>query len=405
MRDLASRAARGPPAAMLGRATGASGSLVKRSTLPATNKWGGPAHGRKMARGSGAGGARPGARGARAKPFSVVVPFRDTPREREFAKASLPSAAALGPAEIVIGVDAPPAADLGDFLRGAAAAGGRRGSPPCRIVAVHASGKWAMHPAHVVHECFGRCSTETALLYNIDTTLRPAVLGGLDDVGRDGVAVVSYALRLLTGRRAGPTVRYWAYRARALVRGAGNSGTFWVHLPYYFGRVDASRYATIANGFDTYIYEALGAADGLRAVSRASVGVDCMDRENGDLEWRQFGYGVWQYANRHTAGGSGLAAAAARLLGEGAGRRAARLLAAANIAKHAAANGHPYSLKGWRWARRNPGSEAVRVAASVSYLDWTLKHESAQVGGLMDWPERGTGFAGGGAPPAPRPPA
>lgn len=294
-----------------------------------------------MARGTG-GGAGAGGAGAPPKPFSIVVPFRDTPREREFARLSLPSAAALGPDEIVVGVDSPPRGDLEAFLRDAAAGGGG-GSAPCRIVPVPASEEWAMHPAHVVHECFGKCSTRTALLYNIDTTLRPAVLGGRDTVGQGGVAVVSYALRMLT-RGARPTLRYLASRARARVRGAYNSGTFWLHLPYYFEHVDASRYAAVANGFDTYIYEALGSVDGLRSVSEAALGVDCMDRENGDLEWRQFGYGVWQHANRHTAGGSGVAAAASRALGASAGGRAARLLAAANIAKHAAVNGYPYSL-------------------------------------------------------------
>ena len=343
-----------------------------------------------MAQGSG--GAEGRGDKAPPKPFSIVVPFRDTPREREFARVSLPSAAALGPDEIVVGVDSPPRGDLEAFLKAASGGGSGGKGAPCHIVPVPASKEWAMHPAHVVHECFGKCSTRTALLYNIDTTLRPAVLGGLDVVGRGGVAVVSYALRMLT-RGARPTLRYLASRARARVRGAYNSGTFWLHLPYYFEHVDASRYAAVANGFDTYIYEALGSVDGLRSVSETTLDVDCMDRENGDLEWRQFGYGVWQRANMHTAGGSGVAAAAARALGPLAGGRAARLLAAANIAKHAAVNGYPYSLRGWRWARDNPDSEAVRVAASVSYLDWTTYHEPGQVRDLMEWPERGTGFA------------
>ena len=332
-------------------------------------------------------------RGGRSKPFSIVVPFRDTPRGRAFAKRSLPAAAALGPDEIIVGIDSPPAAGLEGFLRGAAGAAAH-----CRIVAVARSAEWAMHPAHVVHECFGRCSTGTALLYNIDTVLRPAVLGGLGMVGRDGVAAVSYSLRLLTyGARS--TVRYWSHRVRARVRGAGLTGTFWLHLPDYFEHVDASGYARVLNGFDTYIHGAFGAEGRPRAVALPALGADCMDRENGDLEWRQFGYGVWQYANRDTAGGSGLAAAAARLLGGRAGRRAVRLLAAVNIAKHAAANGHPHSLGGWRWARANPRSEAVAAAASSSYSDWIMYHEPAQVGGLMEWPERGTGLGDSGGGP------
>ena len=58
------------------------------------------------------------------KAFAVVVPFLDTPRGRAFASRSLPSAAALGPVEIIVGADAPAAPDLAGFLAGVSAAGG-----------------------------------------------------------------------------------------------------------------------------------------------------------------------------------------------------------------------------------------------------------------------------------------
>ena len=38
-------------------------------------------------------------------PFTIVVAFRDTPRERAFAEKSIPSAIALGPDELVVGID------------------------------------------------------------------------------------------------------------------------------------------------------------------------------------------------------------------------------------------------------------------------------------------------------------
>ena len=309
------------------------------------------------------------------RPFTVVVPFRDTPRDRAFAARSLPSAAALGPEEILVGVDAPAAPDLAGFLGRAAAASGARAAP-LRTVEVERSPEWRLHPAHVVHECFGRCRTDAVLLCNIDTVLRRGVLGGLDAVGRDGVALVSYSLRLRTGS-PGSELRYRAYRIRSLARGAPNSGMFWLHLPDYFGRLDAAGYAAIANGFDTYIFEGLAASPGARVVAKREIGADAMDRENGDLEWRQFGYGLWSYASRRAA----------------AGGRAASLRGAASIVKHAAVNCHPYSLKGWNWARAHPDSEAVRVASGLGYVEWTTYHEPEQVRSLMEWPERGTGFA------------
>ena len=39
--------------------------------------------------------------------FSIVVPLRDTPKERNFARKSLSSAVKLKPSEIVIGMDKP----------------------------------------------------------------------------------------------------------------------------------------------------------------------------------------------------------------------------------------------------------------------------------------------------------
>ena len=312
------------------------------------------------------------------RPFTVVVPFRDTPAGRAFAKRSLPSAAALGPDEIVVGVDAPAAPGLEEFLAGAAAAeGGGARRVPLRAVPVERSGEWRMHAAHVVHECLSRCRTDAVLLYNIDTVLRPGALGGLSAVGRDGVSLVSYALRMRTDG-PGARLRYLAYRARSRVRGTANSGMFWLHLPDYRARIDPAGYAAISNGFDTYIFEAMAAGPGTRAVTVRTLGADAMDRENGDLEWRQFGYGLWLYARRSRAGGG----------------RASALRGAAAILKHAAVNCHPYSLKGWNWARSHPESEPVRIAAKSDYIEWTTYHEPGQVRSLADWPQRGTGFAG-----------
>ena len=65
------------------------------------------------------------------------------------------------------------------------------------------------------------------------------------------------------------------------------------------------------------------------------------------------------------------------------------------ILKHAALNSHPYSLKGYNWARANPGSEQVRIAGGLEYAEWSTYHEPRQVRDLMDWPRRGTGFDAG----------
>ena len=312
------------------------------------------------------------------KPFTVVVPFLDTPSGRAFAAKSLPSAASLEPDEILVGIDAPAAPDLPDFLAGAASISDT--TPPLRTVQVERSPKWRLHPARVVHRCLEECRTDTALLYNIDTIIRRDALRGLgmvgpgDRGGGGGASLVSFSLRLHTAGRPGAYLRYRTYRLRSLLRGAVNSGMFWLHLPDYFGRVDAAGYARVANGFDTYIFESLAACPDTRVITDRTIGVDAMDRENGDLEWRQFGYGLWLYARRRAGG------------------RLSRLAGTMGILKHAALNSHPYSLKGWNWARANPGSEQVRIAAGLEYAEWSTYHEPGQVRDLMDWPERGTGF-------------
>ena len=125
-------------------------------------------------------------------------------------------------------------------------------------------------------------------------------------VGTGGASLVSFSLRLHTDG-PGSYLRYLTYRLRALVRGASNSGMFWLYIPDYHARVDAAGYARVANGFDTYIFESLAAGPGTTAVVERTIGVDAMDCETGDLEWRQFGYGLRLYARRR-AGGAALAA-------------------------------------------------------------------------------------------------
>ena len=318
-----------------------------------------------------------GEQGGKKRPFTIVVPFLDTPRGRAFAARSLPSAASLGPDEIIVGVDASAAPDLAGFLAGAIASAPGTKPPVLRAVEVERSPEWRLHPARVVHRCLEECRTDTALLYNIDTILRRDALGGLSMVGTGGASLVSFSLRLYTDG-PGSHLRYLTYRLRALVRGASNSGMFRLHIPDYHARIDAAGYARVANGFDTYIFESLAAGPGTAAVAVRTVGVEAMDCETGDLEWRQFGYGLWLYARRRVGGGP-----------------LSRLAGALGILKHAALNSHPYSLKGYNWARANPGSEQVRIAGGLGYAEWSTYHGPRQVRDLMDWPRRGTGFDSG----------
>ena len=311
----------------------------------------------------------------RRRRFGIVVPFRDTPRERAFAEKSLPSAIALDPDEMVVGVDAAGGDAAARFV--GEVCGRHKFGGALTFARVERSDEWRFHLAHVIWQCYKASRNDTVLAFDIDTVLRGAVLRGLDMVGRDGTAVVSMTKRILT-RSLSEYVRLASLRLRAMSGANVFAGLYWVHLPYYFEDVARDGLASIRNGLDDYMVAAIRAGGAHRVVTLPDIGVDSLDLQNPDYPWRQFGDGIWYGAN-------------------GSPRRAGMrgsARAAAVVAAKAAAYQRPHLARGWRWALSHPDSEACRAARRCTLAEWITDHEPAHVRDLGDWDRRGTGLDG-----------
>ena len=136
--------------------------------------------------------------------FSIVMAFRDTPRECKFAAKSIPSAIRMDPDELIIGVDAP--ADE-SFLAHIDSLCGELSFKNYKIVKVEHSDEWNSHLAHIIWECYNACKNDKIFAFDVDSVIRPTILKGYDMVGRDKNAVVSFTKKLLI-KRPSHMIRY-----------------------------------------------------------------------------------------------------------------------------------------------------------------------------------------------------
>ncbi|MDE0399345.1 MAG: hypothetical protein OXL96_16235 [Candidatus Poribacteria bacterium] len=323
--------------------------------------------------------------------FSIVMPFRDTPRERKFAEKSIPSAIALEPDEFLIGVDEP--ADE-SFLALISRLCAKQSFTNYRILPVPKSDKWRFQLANIIWHCYQECRNDRILAFDVDSILRPAVLNGLGFVGRDGNAVVSFTKRLPI-ESAGDLIRYVSYRLRVMTSSHVFGGVYWIYRPYYWEDVDLEGMMSIQNGIDTYMMNRVLEQGRHKTLTLKEIGVYCMDRENGDYPWRQFQDGVWCYANKERFRDiqretRNLRSPGARDIVANVIDRSPTLL----ILLKSIAYCYPWLLRGWLWARQNPDHEAVSRARDITREAWSLVG-SQYIKNLRDWERhgrRGTGF-------------
>lgn len=139
---------------------------------------------------------RGAARRGRSPPFGIVLPFRDTPRERRLAEGSVPSALALGPDELVLGIDDGGGADEAARFVGSPY-GKRAFAGRLMVVRAARSPGWRFQLANVVRGYCEASGNDSVLVFDVDSVLRRSALCGASMVGRDGTAVVSMAKRTL----------------------------------------------------------------------------------------------------------------------------------------------------------------------------------------------------------------
>ena len=295
--------------------------------------------------------------------------MRDTPRERAFAKKSLPSAIALGPSEVVVGIDDSPAADdLAQYLRHLA--GEYAG---LRVIRVPVSSEWKFQLANVIWHCYKACRNDAVLAFDVDTVLRPCVAKGASLVGRDNVAVVSFTKRLLC-RTVGDWIRYASYRDRVRHESYVFAGIYWVWRPYYFDSVDREGLSRIVNGIDAYMTYAIHREGRYSVTTLKEIGVDCMDYENEFYTWRQFSDGVYWGVKSMSRS------------------RAGRLVFMAHMLRQALMWNKMWMWRGYRWSMRNLDSDACRSAREAASADDWAMYGGSRYFADMDWDRHGTGF-------------
>ena len=324
--------------------------------------------------------------------FSIVMPFRDTPRERKFAEKSIPSAIALEPDEFLIGVDEP--ADE-SFLALISRLCAKQSFTNYRILSVPKSDKWRFQLANIIWHCYQECRNDRILAFDVDSVLRPAVLHGLDFVGRDGNAVVSFTKRLLV-RSLGDLIRHMFYRLRVRLHSYVFSGIYWVFRPHYFEDVDLEGMQSIENGIDTYMVKRISAIGRHKVLMLKEMGVDCMDIQNEDYPWRQFQEGIWYYANKDTymdlrRQSRGRKNSRKNIIHRILGRYLGLVILFRSVVYC-----RPWLFRGWFWARRNPGHTSIHAARDAGLDEWSTMG-SKHVRAIRDWRKYGrlgTGFDG-----------
>ena len=320
--------------------------------------------------------------------FSIVVPFRDTPNEREFAKKSIPSAVRLKPSEIVIGMDAPVSKYTLKFVNEIF---GGMSFRNYRILQVPRSDQWNFQLANVIWHCYKACKNDKILAFDIDSILRPSVLKGYDMIGENGNAVVSFTKKLLI-EGASDMIRYAFYRYRVRTISFVFSGIYWIWRPYYFEDVSLKVLQEIQNGIDSCMNKCIVNRGRHNVITLKDIGVDCLDMQNEDIPWRQFQDGIWLYAHPEAIG-----AYRQEALHDTSRNRALKALnrvIPVTVLARTICTQHPWVLRGWRWAKSHKDHETVRMAGRLPIHEWIFMG-AENVKAIYDWQRQGktgTGF-------------
>ena len=331
---------------------------------------------------------------------TIVTLFRDTPSGRRFARRSLPAAARLGPAEIVIGADAPLSREFADYVRGIF---DEAGYERHRIVAVPRTSEWSFHPVHVLWECIAASRHDRILIADVDSELRTEAALGAELVGIDRRAIVGMTKNRLQ-RSIAQRWRHWNQRRRIL-RAAHRpfSGTFWMYRPLVLSALSAEECQGIDNGFDTVILRAVQRDAACKVDGLVEMGSNSLDIENEDQPWRQFMLGVYIYGQAYLHHRDMVArrpyrrSRIRRLAQVRSNLHESRLwplLYVGHPLRQAIADAYPWVMRGWAWSHRNREHPAVVSTYGMDYLSWQMT-QGRHVRRVRDWAavgRTGTGF-------------
>lgn len=324
------------------------------------------------------------------RPFSAIVLFRDTPKERRYAHKSIPSIVALDPDEIIVGVDETRGGDFDQFLAGIFQ---KADYAKYRILSVSHNKNWRLHVAHVMFECYGAVKHKVAFTCNIDTVIKPSVLAAMDAMGKDNTGMISFSLKHKI--RTIPDRIRWFYfqrQQRGIKTLEGTSGTYWIYLPYVLKVLNESEFMAVSNAFDSFLCHCFKDSP-YSSHFWHDIGAHCMDYENNDLPWRQFSYGAWYGANcEKSYAASRPLKLIRRWLGPSVAMKIVYLRAAIRLLPEVWRTQYYGIWGGYYYSITHPGSEVVEAMRDVSYYEYSVKYGGSQVRKLKEWSRRGTGF-------------
>ena len=284
--------------------------------------------------------------------WSIVIPCRNTAWDRWCITRSLPSAKALNPDEIILGVDHPADQSFVNTLT--------KLDPNAKIVQVERHHGWKLHPARVVYECFMTASHDRILQLNADTVALPRVMDGLRIVG-PGHPLVS-TLEKLTVDRPVKLLRQIISRIYHTKQDPPPpSGTYWIYRPEMITAEVTKKMSSIHNGFDTVLIEMAGDS----IVSLKSYGGRILGDTQCDIPWRQAQNGIWLRGHY--------------------GRHPQYFIKAILVSMIMV---RPWIVWGWVWADRHPLHRAVKKAADLNYNQYVMLGSSL-ISEIRDWDDKG----------------
>jgi len=228
------------------------------------------------------------------KPFTIILPIKGTDEEFKFMEKSIPSAVKINPDQILFGLDYPLKSHIAtkiDQLMN------KYNYSNYLIIPVKNDGSWNFQLSNVVWNLYKLSRNDIILSFDIDSILRKEVMLGLDKIGENKTALISFTKKLFV-KTIGDLIRYFSYRMIVKNSDYWVSGVYWVYRPYFFDVINLSEYKKIRNGVDTYLWKRILSKDNdYTMITRKEKGVNAMSPQNNDLDWRQFQDGVWLGAN------------------------------------------------------------------------------------------------------------
>ena len=263
-----------------------------------------------------------------------------------------------------------------------------------RVLAVPKSDKWNFQLANIIWHLYKECRNDCILAFDVDSVLRPTVLRGLDFIGQDNTAVVSFTKKLFV-KTVGDAIRNFVYRLRVKRSQMVFSGIYWIYRPYYFNNVNIDGMRAIQNGIDTHMIKQIDKSNTHKILTLKDIGVGCLDPQNEDYPWRQFQDGIWYYVNRHTwikskknnliHKNSFIIYTMYKILYK---------FPALVVVLKSVVYCHPWAIRSWMWAWRNQHHQASLAAHSADFDEWCMMG-SKYIRGIYDWNAMGrlgTGF-------------